>query len=242
VDGEHVYLRLGKAYFRGKGEGLIKVKTRSGEQVALCAPAIPCPAVSLAEPREWSLAVDDTRSGQIALAATAKGVSVTMETIATTLTAVDTWDLFFDLRPAPQRAGLYGRGTFMLRFPGPAKPGTALQLVPGPGTVQPRVQMRATTTDTGIRWDLLLPWTELERIAGRRPTGFGFAATLTLDAGDQELAHGQGAAKQVVAVNATVVQKHLFGDALAPAQNCGWANVSVSATPAANAAPAAAAP
>lgn len=223
ADGHHVYLRLGQNYLRGGGEAYIQMDAANGRQKRIYGPWTPPPQISLRSPQTWPIELDDARQASVTMQQEPGGLVVTLTAPDAVASPADAWDLFLDLRPADQRFGLYERGTFMITvLPSPDARSPA-RAVPGTGDWHPQMEVSGTRTAEGTQTTVRLSWPEFERLTGRRPDDFGFAATLDRhDGGERE----------------QVVQHHLFGDAVSPGMNNGWANVSLS--PAAAATPAAA--
>ena len=215
ADGEHVYLRLGENYFRGKSEALIQLDARTGEQQQICGPAVTGPTISLAVPQRWPLEIDDTHAGTVTMRRDDAGVLLTLVTRDPVVTKVDAWDLFFDFRKPAQRYGLYGRGVCQLIISPARDARTPATWTPGNGPLQPNIEVTGMRTADGTTTTVHLSWAEIDRLAGSRPGSFGFAATLTAFDGDEK---------------APVIQRYLFGDAVADSLNNGWANILLSET------------
>ena len=112
INDEFVYLKLGKAYSRGKDEATVKLDARTGEQVEFYGPFNPPTPISLKMPQTWALALDAAHSGTITMESTARGLTLTLATKDPVVTTMDTWDLCFDFRQPAARYGLYERSAF----------------------------------------------------------------------------------------------------------------------------------
>lgn len=231
--GDHVYLRLGEGHFRDEGEAMIKIDARTGEQVAFHGPIVAGPRESLAKPLKWPLNIGLTEGGELSLRHEDKALVAELVTAKPTLTPVDAWDLFFDFRPAGKRCGLYGRGTFMVTISPGAGEGAAPSWTPGTGPAHPRLAVSGKGTATGATTVVRLPWSEVETITGAWPSSFGFAATLTLDAGEKSFVTSRKKPRKA----AQVRQQYLFGDALSSSLTSGWATIVLPGAKAAEAGP-----
>ncbi len=212
LNDEFVYLRLGKAFLKG-GEASIKLDARTGEQMAFYGPFNPPTPVSLQTPQTWVLAVDATHSGTVTMELAARGLTLTLATSDPVVTPVDTWDLCFDFRPPASRYGLYERGAFHFVVT-VAQTNAAPRGRPGSGPEHPRIEVSGHVEAGGTRTLVVLPWADLERLAGSKPASFAFSATLnSRDGGREE----------------PIVRRHLFGDWTADTINNGWASVALDA-------------
>jgi len=209
ADGNHVYLYLGAGSFRGAGEGCIQIDARTGRQKRIYAPFTAPPLVSLDRPRTWPLTIDEKHSGALTIEKSAEGLTLRLETKDPAVTRLDAWDIFLDFRPASSRYGLYDRGVFHLRIH-PAADGRGPRWSAQTSYPCPTPTVSAKPRPGGTETTVRLPWGRIERIIGRRPTSFGFAAMLNShDGGGDE----------------PVARRYLFGDVMAASMNNGWANV-----------------
>ena len=152
VNDQHVFLTLGQGCFRS-GQGCIQLDARTGEQKKIFGPINEPAAVSLEEPQTWPLPLDEKHSGQASLAQEADGLVITLRTQDPVVTRLDEWDLFFYLRPAATRYGLYERGTFQLRVTPSVDERTPASWSPGTGPAHPRIDVSVPgTTAAPTRW------------------------------------------------------------------------------------------
>ncbi len=211
INDDCVVLQLGPECLRGAGAARIKLDAHTGEQLAFYGPYNAPTPVSLRTPQTWALGVDDAHGGTVTMAATATGLVLTLATRDPVVTPVDSWELCFDFRPPDRRYGLYERGAFHAVVTVP-QPRDAPRWTPGSGPAHPRAAVSGQLTADGTRTEVVVPWVELEALAGARPTSFGFAATLnSRDGGPGE----------------PIERRHLFGDWTADTINNGWASVAL---------------
>ncbi|MCX5658113.1 MAG: PQQ-binding-like beta-propeller repeat protein [Planctomycetota bacterium] len=227
ADDSYVYLRMGPAYFRafgdavsndlgeavkiaGKGDGVIQLDARTGEQVALAAPFNPPAAISLKGVQKWSLQVDPRRSGVVALESTDRGPLLTLTTKDPLVTKLDSWDLYFDFRAPAARAGLYERGAFNIHVVVAQNKETPPAWTPGAGPAVPKIEVAGTREPDGTKTTVIIPWAELEKLTGGKPASFGFGAAMNL--------HDGGA-------DEPIARRRLFCDWTADGLNNGWACV-----------------
>ncbi len=232
ADDDYVYVQLGAAYFEAVGDelssalgqalpaksqraGRIQLDAHTGEQLKIAAPFNPPEPVSLKAAKKWSLEVDPRRSGAIAMESTARGLELTLTTKDPLVTKLDGWDLFFDFRPLEARYGLYERGTFQVRIHVARDNDTPASWAPGSGSAHPAINVAGTREPTGTKTVVLLPWSELEKLVGSKPSSFGFAVTLNSHDGGRE---------------EPLVRRHLFCDWTASGLNNGWACVTLDPT------------
>ncbi len=222
ADADHVYLRLGSSFFADKDEALIQINARNGVQTALAGPVVTGPDVLLSDALSWPLEIDEDCSGQISMRREKQGLALTLTTKDLLVTDADLWSLGFDFRPRARRYGLHGEQTVTLRLS--PMSGQALVSV-GRGDRpdwKPRVDVMKHSTKT--EFNLLLPWGQIERLAGRRPASFGFSATLT--AYDKPQAMQTKIRGELIDKEAAIVQeRYLFGDGNAGALTTGWATI-----------------
>ncbi len=212
LNDDAVILQLGRGYWRGRSDAFIRLDARSGEQTKIHGPWLPSPAISLATPRTWPVDVDTHHSGTLSLEAGATGLVVTLATRDPVVTPLDAWELFFDLRPPESRYGLYERGAFNVRVAVAQGPDAPPSWSRGNGLAFPSLGVSGARTADGTVTTVVVPWSELEAVAGTRLTGFGFAATLNSRDG---------------AGSGSLVRRHLFGDWAADGINNGWAAVTI---------------
>jgi hypothetical protein len=224
---DFVYLQLGSGFFQprgdemsnvlgqaplamSQGEGNIQLDARTGEQLKLSAPFTAHDPVLLKTAQKWSIEVNPRRSGTVAMESTERGVVLTLETKDTLVTKLDAWNLFFDFRPSEKRYGLYERGTFQFRVVMGQDKETPPSWTPGTGPVHPAIEVNGTRDPSGTKTVVLLPWAEIQKLTGSKPSSFGFGATLDSHDGGRE---------------EPIARRHLFCDWTASGLNNGWANI-----------------
>lgn len=224
---DFVYLQLGLGYFQPRGddvstalgqapmlmnngEGNIQLDARTGEQLKLSAPFTAHDPILLKNAQKWSIEVNPRRSGTVSMESTERGVELTLETKDTLVTSLDAWNLFFDFRPAEKRFGLYGRGTFHVRIAMAQNKDTPASWTPGSGPVHPAIEVNGTRDPAGTGTVVLLPWKEIEKLVGEKPSSFGFGTTLDSHDGGRE---------------EPITRRHLFCDWTASGLNNGWASI-----------------
>ena len=162
----------------------------------------------------------------MALARTEDGVAVTLTTGAPAAKRVRSWDLFLDFRPAAERFGAYGAGTWQYKVYPPAAPGVAPTWRRGVGAGHPPLVVAAApggAVTARFAFAALPP-------ALRSPASFGFAVTLSEHDPLPDLPDVQHHVAYFANPN-VLVQAHLFATDSAPGLNAGWANVQVDAAP-----------
>ncbi len=217
VNAGTIYLALGKSCWRDRGEVWMELDTRTGGQRRVFGDWTAPPAVSIAKPQSWPIEVDAAHSGAVTLGSSAEGIVATLVTRDPVVSKLDTWDLYFDFRPADARCGLYERGAFHLVITPARDARTPAAWSKGAGPAHAAPQVTGERTNTGTKTTVTLPWADIEKLAGARPASFGFAATLN--------SHDGGADEKIV-------RRHLFGDEMADALNNGWANLFLGDAPA----------
>ncbi len=101
----------------------------------------------------------------------------------------DSWELFFDVRPAAERGGLYGAGAFQFMVVPPSVEDESPTLVAAIGLSHPQATLVGTVTDDGSQAVLTVPWSELAALAGGKATEFAFGATLNSSDDGEALAN-----------------------------------------------------
>ncbi|MCX5658414.1 MAG: PQQ-binding-like beta-propeller repeat protein, partial [Planctomycetota bacterium] len=218
VNDDTVYLALGAAYLRGRS-ATIEIDARTGVQRRVYGAYIPPTPVGLASARTWPIDVDAHRSGTVTLEKTAAGLVVTLVTKNPAPANIDAWELFFDLRPFDARYGLYDHGAFHLRVTPARAKGIAATWSHGTETQYmleyPEISVAGEAVAGGSKTVVTLPWAgleKLEKLAGWKPSSFGFAATLNVNDGKRD---------------EPFVRRHLFCDWAADGINNGWAKVTL---------------
>ncbi len=207
---ETIYLALGKSCWRDRGEVWIELDTRTGEQRRVLGEWTAPPAISIKTPQTWPIAVDAAHAGTVTLGTSAEGIVATLVTKDPAASKLDSWDLFFDFRPAEKRCGLYGHGAFHIVVNPAQNSAAPAAWSRGTGTFHAQPVVSGERTAAGTKTTVTFPWAEIEKLTGARPASFGFAATLN--------SHDGGADEKIV-------RRHLFGDSMADAVNNGWANI-----------------
>jgi outer membrane protein assembly factor BamB len=217
LNAETLSLMLDKSCWRGRGEVWMELDARTGEQSRVIGDWTPPPIFSLQAPQTWPLEVDAAHSGSVTLQVSPLTFTVTLITKDPAVSPLDSWELFFDFRPADQRCGLYQRGTFQLIVTPADDSSAPAGPLAGNGPVQPAAIVTRDRTPTGTKTRVSFSWAELRKLTGTRASSFGFAATLN--------AHDPDGTD-------TILRRHLFGDQNAEALNNGWANVFFDKAPA----------
>ncbi|MCX5661051.1 MAG: PQQ-binding-like beta-propeller repeat protein [Planctomycetota bacterium] len=211
---------------KSKGEGVIQLDARTGAQMKIAAPFNPPSGITLTKPQKWTLEVDPRRSGVVAMESTDKGLVLTLTTKDPLVTKLDAWDLYFDFRPPDTRYGLYERGTFRARVvvaqdkntPPTWSSGSwaaeqsATPHAPVNPLPDPVLQVTGTREPTGTKTVVVVPWDEVVKLVGAKPTTFGFAASLSSHDGGRE---------------EPIEMRHLFCDWSATGMNNGWACIAL---------------
>ena len=214
ADDRYVYLTLGEGEFRNKAAGCIVLDAATGTQKTVYGPFIEPPEVMLDRPRTWPLKIDETHSGQVTLNQSDAGLIIQLNATDTTITPLDQWDLFFDFRSRDQRYGLYQHGVFHVRVTPPQTGKSPPVVEHGVGEAHPNLHVTGQRSQTGSTVSVLLKWSAIQRLIGKRPDSFGFAAILNSHDGNTEERIRQG---------------YLFCDLAALGINNGWANVFLTA-------------
>ena len=222
ADAENVYLTL-IGYFRGqeRERACIQLDARTGDQKKIYGPYTPPKQLRLDPPQTWPLAIDAEHGGSLTLSKETGGLRVALTTTDPLVTPLDRWDLFFDVRPAAARYGLYGRGTFAIMV-SPAGDHTAASWARGTGPDHPAIEITGQRDGKATATTLLLPWAELERLAGGKLASFDFGARLSAHDGDAAI---------------PVARRYLFCDLAADRLNNGWATMALGAVAAPSAEP-----
>ncbi|GAH38189.1 unnamed protein product, partial [marine sediment metagenome] len=150
ADADSVYAATGSVCFRldaetGEIQQLYRIPTRAARFV-------------LDQPRTFELNLDDKHSGTVTIQATAEGLVARLVTVDDNVTNLhrednpslgDCWELFFDLRPAAERGGLYGQGTFQILVVPATTEEDVTSYKPGAGSAHPELTVAGALTDTG---------------------------------------------------------------------------------------------
>jgi len=207
ADAESVYLAFGKICYQ--------LDARTGEMKKVYGPFETPKQYQLTRPQELEVQVPQGPRGMVTVAKVADGLELTLVTGESGAPTRDMWDLFFDLRQRRKRLDLYGPGVFQLVVD--ARQATC---VPGVGPTHPKAIVTGKEVQAGTEVVVLLPWAELEALAGRRPADFAFTAALrSLRRGEQER------------------KGYVFGDELAYVFNNGWPEFVLDASAALSARP-----
>ena len=203
ADDDFVYLNFGDACYQ--------LDARTGEQVKVFGRFKESKRYALDAPRRFSIDVDKNHSASLTLRTTDTALEVDLVTRDPKVTPDDAWELYFDFRPAGQRYRLYETGAFQIIV----APGTG-KWERGAGPDHPEVLATREPSKDGSRVVLRIGWDEIEKLLGRKPEDFGFAATLVSHDG---------------APRTTAQRTHQFGDDLAVIRNNGWATFSIRSSP-----------
>ncbi|MDP6360465.1 MAG: PQQ-binding-like beta-propeller repeat protein, partial [Planctomycetota bacterium] len=132
---------------------------------------------SLQEPQTFVLEVDDTHSGTIRVSKTDAGIEIVLLTDDPKVTAGDTWNLYFDFRPASKRTAFYGPGAFegtvVPALPGNPNPAS---WVKGAGRMHPTPNLKQEPVEGGTKVIFGLEREQLQSFTGTLPKDFTFAA------------------------------------------------------------------
>jgi len=208
ADDENVYVNLGGMF--------VQYDAQTGEEKAFFGDFPPPETISLDNPHTFHLKVDEEHAGTIKVSIDDQGLKLLLRSVDPDVTGHDAWELFFDFRPADQRFGAYGKGTFHVTMP----IGTVIDrrgrrkrfvVRRGAGSAHPEFVAERKVTDTGVEIALVLSWDEMQKLCGERPVGFGFAATLV----SNNLVKGKHPLRFT----------HLAGSKRARAFNDGWPNL-----------------
>jgi len=177
ADDDNVYVTIGK----DKNAVCVQLDARTGDLVKTYSNQPDPQRFSLVEPQTIEVAVGDDRSGEVTLRNTPAALELTLLTRDADVTPRDSWELYFDFRPATKRYGLYGRGTFHATVDV-----TTATWRPGNGPAHPNVESASQPSPDGTRIAVHIPWKEIEQLVGQKPQDFSFACAL--NAADQDQA------------------------------------------------------
>ena len=143
--------------------------------------------------RRPRLAIGDGRTltvgdgGQITITADNAGLTLTLTTTDAKVACADpkgapaggdSWELFFDFRPAAGRTGLYGPGAFHALIVAGAAQAPGPRGQSGPWSACPPLRVAGKLTQTGSLTTVRLAWDEMAKLVGARPADFAFGAIL----------------------------------------------------------------
>ncbi len=179
ADGDSVYAATGSVCFRldaatGMIRQLYRLPIRSARFV-------------LDQPQSFELPMDEKPAGTITVESTDAGLQIALVTVDDNVTNLhrqdnptvgDCWELFLDFGPAGQRGALYGPATFQVFVVPATNEEPTASYKPGAGAAQPALTVSGTLRDKGSETTVLVPWAEVEKLAGGRPADFAFGATL----------------------------------------------------------------
>lgn len=177
ADDDFVYATVGK----DKNAVCVQLDARTGDVVKTYCNQPDPERFSLVEPQTIQLSADDDRLGEVTLRNTSNALELTLLTRDADVTPRDSWELYFDFRPASKRYGLYGRGTFHA-----VVDVTNATWRPGNGPAHPNVTAARQSATDGTRITVQIPWQEIEQLVGQKPLDFAFACAL--NAADQDQA------------------------------------------------------
>ncbi len=144
---------------------------------------VPRPRLLVGAGRTLTLGDD----GRIAITAHANGLTLTLTTTDATVVnadpkappaAGDSWELFFDFRPAAKRTGLYGPGAFHAVVVAGASQAPGPPWQSGPWSACPPLRVAGKLTPTGTATTVRIAWDEITKLVGARPGDFAFGAIL----------------------------------------------------------------
>jgi len=197
ADGDNVYVTIGK----DDKAVCIQLDAQTGELVRTYGRQPQPELFSLAEPQTIEVPVDENCSGAVTLRNSPSALELSLITRDADVTSRDSWELYFDFRPAAKRFGLYERGTFH-----------AIVNIqdaswrPGSGPAHPTASISRQASRDGAHLTVQMPWKEIEQLTGQKPRDFAFACVL--NAADQDQA---------------VVQVRRYCNLHSMAVNNGWA-------------------
>ena len=168
------------------------------------------PRFSLDEVQTFTPHAGPKYSGTASIQKTPDGLELALVTRTPEVTPRDSWDLYFDLRPASNRLLPYGPGVVQTTIapadmswrPGPM----SWRPYPGQAPAHPEIVIRPKEVTDGVGVVVRISWEALRTFTGTVPKDFAFAATLNMYAG-----------------GTNVVEKHLFADGSANFLGHGWA-------------------
>ncbi len=190
ADSDSVYVSTGSI--------CLQLDARTGRQRRIFRFPVKTEQLSLAQQQTFELQANAQNSGTITLERAQEGLRLTLRTRDAKVTAADGWELFFDFRQEAQRGGLYSAGAahiVVTPAPGAGKPAA---WAPGPAHFPPKyidrrghpeapriapppcpkLTLSGRRVAGGTEVSLLIPWSEVARVAGAVPESFGFAAVL----------------------------------------------------------------
>jgi len=141
------------------------------------------PQLTLSSPR--TIELDGLGSVEIGNAAGALQLKLT--TVDANVTNVDrqnaptrgdSWELFFDFRPADRRDGLYAPGAFQLVVVPATKEQAAASWHAGPWSNPPGPEVTGTLDTRGSTTTVRIPWSKIESLVGGKVDDFDFGAIL----------------------------------------------------------------
>ncbi len=180
VAGDSLYVASGDVCFR--------LSAATGENRGRYMPPVGQESLSLGEPVELTLDGGENQSGSVRMAATDRGIELTLLTKDSRVTnpggakppgSGDSWELYFDFRPREVSGGTYGPGAFRIAI----VPATIEQHSPTwahvSGPTCPDINVEGKQGATGSETTLLVTWDEIGKLTGvGKPADFGFACTL----------------------------------------------------------------
>lgn len=90
----------------------------------------------------------------------------------------DSWELFFDFRPADKRTGVYGSGAFQAIVPATAPKAGQKAWQSGPWSTCPPIDVTGKVTTNGSLTTVRIAWREIVKLVGAKPPDFTFGAIL----------------------------------------------------------------
>jgi len=122
------------------------------------------------------------KSAAMTLENLATGLKLTLTTVDAKVVDDDLWELYFDFRPLGRRSHLYEPGIFQLSIH--ARNGQLQQKKSyctdvASSKAIPKVNLQGGSVTGGSKVVLNIPWKEIQKITGRKPTEFAFSAKYT---------------------------------------------------------------
>jgi outer membrane protein assembly factor BamB len=166
------------------GDQCLRLDAATGQTTRVYRLPLARPRYSLA--RQCAFKMNDL--GSITLRNTPEAMEISLDTADDRVvnaspdrrpTFGDSWELFFDFRPAAIRTGLYGPGAFQLIVV-PARPDSPTPIIHAGLWSQPvqGITVAATPCKTGTCTVVRVPWAEVARSAGGQGDDFAFGAIL----------------------------------------------------------------
>jgi len=175
LDGDSLYVSTGDLCLRfeassGRLLQTYRIPTRQGREVIGEGKTF-----AVGETATVSVRTDDEA---LILSLTAKDANVVNADPAGKPAKGDSWELFFDFRPAAQRTGMYGRGAFHVVMPAGAPKVDKKAWQSGPWSACPPLNVKGMTVADGTVMRVRIAWREIAKLVGAKPVDFTFGAIL----------------------------------------------------------------